>query len=163
MAGMRRYSIIMAVFVLIALIACGQTQRGGGTPESGTIRIMPRQFESVTGIQWQLTGMTADGKAIDLIKDTQNTISFDENGKVAGVATINRYFGGLNLQENGDIIWNKAFGMTRMAGPPDFMAQETALMEALTRTSRMYLQGSILTLVDEKASTRLEFTRSSDN
>jgi heat shock protein HslJ len=40
------------------------------------------------------------------------------------------------------------------------MAQEAAFMEALTHTSRMYLKGSWLTLINENESIRLEFEKS---
>ena len=103
--------------------------------------------------------MIADSKSIPLIVDTKNTFACDEDGKVAGVASINRYFGNFTLKEEGEIIWSKAFGMTRMAGPPDLMEQEAKFMQALPRTSRIYLKGSQLILASEDKSTWLEFQK----
>ena len=157
---MKQYVILMTVFGLLSVFACAQTPSGGGDPRADAIQITPRQIEDIAGIKWHLKKMITDNKPIALIKDTESTFSCDAKGKVAGVATINRYFGNFSLKENGDIVWNKAFGMTRMAGPPELMAQEAAFMEALTRTSRLYLKDSSLTLINESKSTRLEFKKS---
>jgi heat shock protein HslJ len=75
------------------------------------------------------------------------------------LATINRYFGNLKLTENGEIIWNKAFGMTRMAGPPELMQQEAVYMDTLMKTSRMYLLKAKLVLRNEDRSYVLEFEK----
>ena len=56
-------------------------------------------------------------------------------------------------------IWSKAFGMTRMAGPPEMMEQEAKFMQALPQTSRIYLKGSQLILASEDKSTGLEFQK----
>ena len=101
--------------------------------------------------------MKVDNESIPLIKDTKNTFSCDENGKVAGIASINRYFGNFSLKEDGEIIWSKAFGMTRMAGPPELMEQEATFMKALPQTSRMYLKMEKLQLTSTDNSTVLEF------
>jgi len=157
---MKKYATLMTVFGLLSVLACAETPSGGTEPKTDAIQITSRGIKDIAGIEWHLKKMTTDNKPIPLIKDTENTFSCDADGKVAGVATINRYFGNFNLKENGDIVWNKAFGMTRMAGPPELMAQEAAFMEALTHTSRMYLKGSWLTLINENESTRLEFEKS---
>jgi heat shock protein HslJ len=74
-----------------------------------------------------------------------------------GKATINRYSGSLQLEDDGQIIWNNAFIMTRMAGPPELMQQEADFTRALMKTSRMYLKESGLVLTSEDRSTVLEF------
>ena len=101
--------------------------------------------------------MKIDNETIPLIEDTKNTFACDENGKVAGVASLNRYFGNFRLKEDGEIIWSKAFGMTRMAGPPELMAQEAKFMQALPQTLRMYLKKEKLLLISTDNSTVLEF------
>jgi heat shock protein HslJ len=157
---MKKYATLMTVVGLLSVFACAETPSGGTEPKADAIQITSRGIKDIAGIEWHLKKMITDNKPIALIKDTENTLSCDADGKVAGVATINRYFGNFNLKENGDIVWNKAFGMTRMAGPPELMAQEAAFMEALTHTSRMVLKGSWLTLINENESTRLEFEKS---
>jgi len=157
---MKRYAAHMTIFGLIAVLACAETPSGGTEPKSDAVQITPRGIQAMAGVEWHLKKMIADDKSIPLIKDTQTTLSWDADGKVAGVATINRYFGNFKLEKNGDIVWNKAFGMTRMAGSPDLMAQEAAFMKTLTHTSRMYLNGSWLTLTNKNKSIRLEFKKS---
>jgi len=156
---MKQYAPLITVLGLLSMLACAGNPSGGTEPKIDAMLITPRGIQDIAGVEWHLKKMIADDKPIPLIKDTQTTLSWDADGKVAGVATINRYFGNFKLEENGDIVWNKAFGLTRMAGPPDLMAQEAAFMEALTHTSRMYLSGSWLTLINKNESTRLEFTR----
>jgi heat shock protein HslJ len=159
-AKMKLYATVITVFGLLSVLACAGTQTGDPGTKNDAMLITPQRLKDIAGIEWHLKKMITDNKSIPLIEDTENTFSCDAEGKVAGVATINRYFGNFNLKENGDIVWNKAFGMTRMAGPPELMAQEAAFMEALDHTSRMYLNGSWLTLINENESTRLEFTKS---
>ncbi|CAB1057554.1 hypothetical protein D1BOALGB6SA_2307 [Olavius sp. associated proteobacterium Delta 1] len=101
--------------------------------------------------------MTKDNETIALVKDSKTTFACDENGRVSGKATLNRYSGNLKLQDDGEIIWSKAFIMTRMAGPPELMQQETDFTRALMQTSRMYLKDSQLVLKDQDSSTILEF------
>ena len=44
-----------------------------------------------------------------------------------------------------------------MAGPPELMKQESVFMDALSKTSRMYLNDSKLELRSKNRSTILEF------
>jgi len=154
---MKLYMRLMMVIGISILLACAGTQSGGTGPETDGIQITPRQLKDVAGMEWHLIIMKIDNESIALIEDTKNTFSCDENGKVAGVASLNRYFGNFSLQENGEIIWSKAFGMTRMAGPPELMAQETKFMQALLQTSRIYLKKETLLLISADNSTVLEF------
>ena len=127
--------------------------------KTDAMQITPQQLKDITGIEWHLTKVKMNNKSIALIEDSKNTFLCDKKGKVTGVATINRYFGNFNLKENGEIVWSNAFGMTRMAGPPELMKQEAAFMQALPQTSRMYLEASTLTLISKDESTALEFTK----
>jgi heat shock protein HslJ len=156
---MKLYATVMTVFGLLSVLACAGTQSGGTGTKTDAMQITPQRLKDITGIEWRLKKMITDNKSIPLIENSKNTFSCDEDGKVAGVATINRYFGNFNLKENGEIVWNKAFGMTRMAGPPELMEQEAAFMQALPQTSRMYLKGPQLILASEDKSTLLEFQK----
>ncbi len=156
---MKLYATVMTVFGLLSVLACAGTQTGGPGTKNDAVLISPQRIDHITGIEWHLKRLITDNKSIPLIEDSKNTFSCDKEGKVAGVATINRYFGNFNLKENGDIVWNKAFGMTRMAGPPELMEQEAAFMQALPQTSRMYLKGPQLILASEDKSTSLEFQK----
>ena len=156
---MKLYATVMTVFGLIAMLACAGTQSGGTGTKTDAMQITPQRLKDITGIEWRLKKLITDNKSIPLIKDSKTTFSCDKEGKVAGVASINRYFGNFNLKENGDIVWNQAFGMTRMAGPPELMEQEAAFMHALPQTARMYLKASKLILISKDKSTTLEFAK----
>ena len=147
------------VIVIPIMFACAGTQSERSERKTDSIPITPQRLADIAGIEWQLQKMKTDNQTIALIKDTKNTFSCDEDGKVAGVASINRYFGNFTLKEEGEIIWSKAFGMTRMAGPPDLMEQEAKFMQALPQTSHIYLKGSQLILASEDKSTWLEFQK----
>ena len=156
---MKLYATIMTVFGLLSVLACAGTQSGGTGTKTDAMQITPQRIDDISGIEWHLTKMKMADKSISLIENSKTTFSCDEDGKVAGVATINRYFGNFNLKENGDIVWNQAFGMTRMAGPPELMEQEAAFMHALPQTARMYLKASKLILISKDKSTTLEFAK----
>ena len=139
------------------LLACAGTPSGETETKTDATQIAPQRIKDIAGIEWHLKIMKIDNETIPLIEDTKNTFSCDENGKVAGVASLNRYFGNFSLKEDGEIIWSKAFGMTRMAGPPELMAQEAKFMQALPQTSRIYLKKEKLVLISTDNSTVLEF------
>ena len=158
-AKMKLYATVMTVFGLLSVFACAGTQSGGTGTKDDAALITPQRLKDIAGIEWHLTKMEMADKSISLVENSKTTFSCDEDGKVAGVATINRYFGNFNLKENGDIVWNKAFGMTRMAGPPELMEQEAAFMQALPQTAQLYLKASKLILISKDEFTTLEFAK----
>ncbi len=156
---MKQFATLMIVIGISTLLACAGTQSGSTGTKTNARQITPMRIKDITGVEWHLKKMITDRKSIPLLVDTKNTFSCDEDGKVAGVASLNRYFGNFTLKEEGEITWSKAFGMTRMAGPPDLMEQEARFMQALPQTSRIYLKGSQLILASEDKSTWLEFQK----
>jgi heat shock protein HslJ len=154
---MKPFTMLFMLVGIPVMLACAGTQSGETETKTDAMQITPRQLKDIAGIEWHLKIMKIDNESIPLIEDTKNTFSCDENGKVAGVASINRYFGNFSLKEDGEIIWNKAFGMTRMAGPPELMEQEAKFMQALPQTSRVYLKKEMLVLISTDNSTVLEF------
>jgi heat shock protein HslJ len=147
----------MMVIGISTLLACSGIPSGSTDTNADDMQITPRQLKEIAGIEWHLRILKIDNDSIPLIENTKNTFSCDENGKVAGVASINRYFGNFSLKEDGEIIWSEAFGMTRMAGPPELMEQEAKFMQALPQTSRIYLKKEKLLLISTDNSTVLEF------
>ena len=139
------------------LIACVGPQSGETEMKRDAVLITPGHLTEIIGIEWYLKRMMIDSEAHSLIKDTKITFSCDENGKVAGIASLNRYFGSFDLKGDGEIIWSKAFGMTRMAGPPALMDQEAKFMQALARTSRFYSKNDTLVIIDTDQAVVLEF------
>ena len=149
--------MVLMLIGISVLLACAGTPSGETETKTDATQIAPQRIKDIAGIEWHLKIMKIDNETIPLIEDTKNTFSCDENGKVAGVASLNRYFGNFSLKEDGEIIWSKAFGMTRMAGPPELMAQEAKFMQALPQTSRIYLKKEKLVLISTDNSTVLEF------
>jgi len=158
---MKQFTMLMIVIGISTLLACAGSQSGGTGTKTNAIQITPQRIKDITDIEWHLKEMITDNKSIPLIGegDTKNTFACDEDGKVAGIASINRYFGSFTLKKDGEIIWGKAFGMTRMAGPPELMEQEAKFMRALPLTSRIYLKDAQLILASKDKSTRLEFQK----
>ena len=154
---MRHYSKAIFIFSLLFIFACAGTQNNSaGTKTNGNL-ITPQNLNDITGIEWNLTQLTKDNVSIALVKDSKTTFACDKDGRVTGKATLNQYSGNLKLQDDGEIIWSNAFVMTRMAGPPELMQQETDFTRALMQTSRIFLKKSKLVLINEDLSNLLEF------
>lgn len=149
---MRPYICLMVGFGILFVCACVGTQIDGKMTT-------PQNFSDIAGTEWRLKQMTKDNKKIRLVKDSQITFACDENGSVAGKATLNRYSGSVKLQDDGKIIWSKAFIMTRMAGPPQLMEQEANFTQVLMQTSHIRLSDSKLVLMNNDRSNLLEFER----
>ena len=127
----KKYSSAPIIFCCL-VFACTATHSQKVTTEADGVLITPQQFEKIVDIEWQLNRMTLDGQPKPLVKNSK-------------------------LAEDGTIVWNRAFGMTRMAGPPELMEQESVFMAALTKTARMVLNDSALTLTSRDRSTVLVF------
>lgn len=156
---MKRYKVIVGIVGLVSLLACAGNQTGDPATGADAVLITPGHLKDIVGVEWYLKRMKVNNETISLITDTNITFSCDANGKVAGLASLNRYFGNFNLKEDGELIWSKAFGMTRMAGPPELMDQEAKFMQALPLTSGLYLKKEMLVVVSSDQSTVLEFEK----
>ena len=154
---MKQYLNLIFLFGLLFIFACAGTQSNDSGSKSDGKLITPLNLKDITGIEWNLTQMTKNNETISLVKDSQTTFACDENGRVTGKATLNQYSGNLKLQDDGEIIWSKAFIMTRMAGPPELMQQETDFTQTLMTTTRMFLKESKLVLMSKEKSSLLEF------
>ena len=151
------YLLMVSIFVCSIFIACsGTTDKNAGSGRDGKL-ITPQNLGEIAGIEWNLTKMTRNNAVVALVEDSQNTFACDDDGKVTGKATLNRYAGSLKLQQDGRITWSKAFIMTQMAGEPELMEQETNFSQALVQTSHMYSKDSKLILKNQDGSTTLEF------
>jgi heat shock protein HslJ len=155
---MRKQStIVFSLIGTLLVFACAGTRPESAATAPAGRPVTPRAFGQIAGIQWHLTQMTLDNKPVSLVENSETTLACDAKGNVTGKASINRYSGNLKLLDDGEIIWNKAFIMTRMAGPPELMQQEALFTQALMKTSRMLLNDSKLTLNSQDNSTVLEF------
>ncbi len=148
--------VFMALSITLIFACAGAQENDRRTNPDGEL-ITPGNLNAIAGVEWNLINMIIDNEPVALVKDSVTTFSCDQDGKVAGKATINRYSGSLKLQEDGEISWSKAFIMTRMAGPPELMEQESIFSQALMKTSRMYHQEPKLMMIGPDRSTVLEF------
>ena len=146
--------ILICVF---AILGCGVAKTDTNRKEADGTLITPRNLREIGGREWRLTRMVKDNQPIPLVENSSVTFACNEVGKVTGLATINRYFGTLKFSANGSLEGNQAFGMTRMAGPPDLMKQEDRFLNAMSEISWIYRNGSVLIMKSKDRSTLLEF------
>lgn len=155
---MKQYPMATAVMsIAVLLFACAGSRKNSAETSYNTELMTQQRLKKVSGVEWILTRMVKDGTTIALVENAKATFTCDEAGKVAGKATLNRYSGNLAIKESGEIVWNKAFIMTRMAGPPALMQQEADFTQVLMQTSRMFLKNEKLALMSEDGSYDLEF------
>jgi heat shock protein HslJ/uncharacterized protein YecT (DUF1311 family) len=110
--------------------------------------------------EWRLTDWSVNGVQRQLVADSNVTIAFDPSGKLSGNASINAFSGNFRFDADGRLQWPRAgFTLTRMAGPPDFMAQERAFLDSLRRTVHYHADGRQLVLESANKSVVLTFSR----
>lgn len=114
--------------------------------DGGTLRFVrqqPAADRPLEGTTWRLTTFVAGDVASSLIADTEITAEL-KDGKVAGSAGCNRYFGGYTL--NGPAIAFGELGSTKMACPAETMAQEQQYLTALRAATAFAVAGDQLTI-----------------
>lgn len=124
-------------------------------PNTRTI-ITSQNISRIVGMQWILEKMTVGGEEYKLAKK-KPFIKFGQDGKVSGSGSVNRFFGSMKIDTEGNIQWQKAFGSTRMAGPPDFMKQENVFLRVLPKTKLLSLEGIRLYATTKDGKTELVF------
>ena len=88
-----------------------------------------------------------------------STVTFTEEGRVEGHGGVNG-FGGAYVVTGGDVQLGPFFS-TRMAGPPEAMAHETALLSALSGTRAFVVTDDVL--VVGKGETQIALRRAVDD
>lgn len=142
-------SLLSAAILVLLAVSAGA---GDGTP-SGKLEA------AVGGTAWKLVHMVREGTESTLAADAVPTITIEAGGKVHGLATLNRYFGQVEIGDSGHLAWSAPLGSTMMAGPEPLMDQETAFLQALQATRKISLREGRLVLEDDTGRTRLEFER----
>jgi len=156
----RRVGITAALVVTGLLMAAGcalQDGMGSGSG-AGLHPLTPTEIRVFRDDEWRLTRMVENGAEVPLVARSTVTLIFQGLDRVGGLASINRYFGGFTLGPEGQITWQGTFGMTRMAGLPELMTQETRFLQLLGKTTRARIGGSRLILDDGGPSIALEFS-----
>jgi len=118
--------------------------------------ITSQNLSRIVGMQWILEKMTIDGKVYRLAKE-RPFIKFDKDGRVTGFGSVNRFFGSMKIDTKGNIKWQKAFGSTQMAGPPEFMKQESAFLNVLPKTEKISFEGIRIYASTRDGKTQLVF------
>jgi len=145
----------MAIVTVSCLSGCKSAGRAGEIPAGKQVEIHAGNFERITGMQWILKSMKADGQDYPLTGEMP-FIQFAPDGKVSGFASINRYFSSVQISSEGHVTWSNP-GATRMAGPENLMKQEDAFLKALTRTERLSVEGINLYALGADGRTELVF------
>src|SRR3954447_196326 len=74
------------------------------------------------GEEYRLVQMVVGGDEVALPDEPAITLKLVTETVVAGKASVNVYFGGFDLDDQGHIFWQKpGFASTMMAGPPELM------------------------------------------
>ena len=148
-------SLFMATCLMVT--GCGSAMQESQTKTTPKA-INPDNLKDLDGIEWRLTKMIKNGTDLPLSKTPEPTFACQGDGKVVGLATINRYFGSLRFIDAREIKWSP-FGSTRMAGPQELMQQENEFLRALAQTQHMVLSNGNLTIETFDRSIVLELTK----
>ena len=112
------------------------------------------KMSDVTG-KWQLS--TLNGQpAPTTMREGGVTLDIQEDGKFAGQAPVNRYFGQINAQDK--TFKTGPVGMTMMAGPPELMDAERDFFAVINDVKSVDVKGGQLTLTGPDGK-RLVFER----
>ena len=90
---MIRNDVGVTIMICSLLFACTAVHPQKSGEETDGVLITPRHLNKVGGVEWHLITMTLDTDPIPLVENSKPTFSCTSEGQVAGMATINRYFG----------------------------------------------------------------------
>ena len=131
------YLPLVATFLLgiaVALPGAGCASR------SAAGRFIPATTESLAAlheVDLRLTRLVTGGHEVD-VTTYPISLRFGDGGKISGRSSVNRYFEGFELGDEGALTWPGAgLGMTRMAGPAAAMQIESQFSQTLTATSQL--------------------------
>lgn len=136
---------VIAVLAALAVAACAAR----GKPPAAA----PAAAPSLIGSNWVLEDLC--GRAV--VENVQATLSFLEDGKVAGSGSCNRFTGTATIK--GDAIAFGPLAATRMACEPAVGDQETAYLAALQAAEKIKLDGPYLVILCKGKDKPLRFAR----
>lgn len=113
---------------------------------SGTTTKLP-------GTSWRLVDLAGTAA----LAEPPATISFLEDGRVAGAGSCNRFFGSATI--SGESLTLGQLGSTKMACPEPIMGQEKRFLEALGNATRFAVDGKTLSIWVKGSEKPLTFTR----
>jgi putative lipoprotein len=108
---------------------------------------------TLVGSAWRLEDLAGSGTP-DRI---EATLEFPEAGRVAGLASCNRFFG--YFETSGASLTIARLGATKKLCPPALMDQETKYLRALEGAERFAIQGTTLTVYSQGLDKPLRFVK----
>ncbi len=142
--------VIATLFVALMCAGCGSNPPRGDAQDStrspGT---------ALTDSTWRLAAFSeADARSAEL-EETEITAVFTPEGRVAGSAGCNRYFGA--YEPDGTALTISGVGATRMACLPPVMEMESRFLSALESVKGWKQQSGTLDLFDGSGTRLLRF------
>jgi heat shock protein HslJ len=108
---------------------------------------------TLVGSAWRLEDLAGAG-TLDRV---EATIEFPEAGRVAGVASCNRFFG--YFETSGTSLTIARLGATKKLCPPALMDQEAKYLRALEGAERFAIEGTTFTLYSQGLDKPLRFVK----
>lgn len=153
---MSRYMLCFSMSLLLSLLTgCSVLSKEQTPSPSNRELITSDNMDRIAGMQWILQKMTVEGQDVPLTGE-KPYIQFEPDGKVAGFASVNRYFGSVQIDKEGNLNWSP-IGSTMMAGTEEMMKQENTYFKALPLTEQMTIEGIHLYLSSKDNQTELVF------
>jgi len=125
------------------------------------VAIFEAQSQELAGTSWLAsyvnTGSSEGVVSSSSIQAAQQTLFFDNDGKINGNAGCNDYFA--NYEVNGDGLSFSAVGSTKMFCGESLMAEETAFLEVLEKAATYKIFGNSLEIRDATGNTLVTFTQ----
>ena len=151
---MMKIAVLPLILLLACLSGCAHVTGDDNKPQVLDAQTAHRLYQR----DWDLKGLTVEGRQVVIDVDTRITIRFAPDGRVAGLAAVNRFSGAYSLSAEGKLNWGAAgFAATRGTGPPELMEKERSYLRGLGKTSIAILARHILVLQSDDASTVLTF------
>jgi heat shock protein HslJ len=131
---------------------------GNGTAVLVFKKHVPPEPEHLVGTDWTLASYHTGDAIVSVIAGTTVTAVFGEDGKVAGSAGCNHYFGSYTV--DGAKMTVGALGSTEMyCTDPGVMEQESTYLGLLGSVASFAIEGEELTLLDANGTKVLMFAK----
>jgi len=145
---------LVASALLMVLSGCGSMAGEKGGPQIVNTGNVERLYHR----EWDLKGLTVDGRQVVMDLAGRTTISFGPDGQVAGFGGVNRFKGAYTVSAGGVLSWTSpALAVSHNAGPPELMEKERAFFEGLRKINVAILEKHALILQSDDSSTVLTF------
>ncbi|WP_334319551.1 META domain-containing protein [Termitidicoccus mucosus] len=146
--------VLLSSLAFMILFVAGCKPSGSERTASQPAASSKETFVQVTGKSWKLDRWVGvDGSSQDV---GPITMKVDENNRVSGNASVNRYSGTVKFTEAGATDFSSGFISTKMMGLPEAMARETRFFAELRLIRSAGLENGRFVLTGD-GSLRLEF------